>query len=192
MEWLPAPEWRPLSGLSEKELRKAERAVQQALERAHIATNMVHGDARPPNCLVRRGKGAGSWEVRFVDFEWAGPEGEATYPVCLNTDIPWPEGVRYGKPLQQEHDIQLLAATLAARRATAAPSTTTRATAGRRRGTRGPGAAQSLHTAANYRSAVPPGAAAVSAGHRIVRVSWRQRGAISWTRTAAPGRPLVW
>ncbi|KAG2422317.1 hypothetical protein HXX76_016118 [Chlamydomonas incerta] len=191
MEWLSAPQWRPLSKLSKEELDEAQCAVQQALERAHTATGMVHGDVRPPNCLMRRDEA--SWEVRFVDFEWAGPEGEATYPACLNPDIPWPEGVGYRKQLQREHDIKLLAATLAARGAAAASAASTGTTAGRGRRTRGRGAVRSLNTTSSSgRSAAPPGIAVVFARHRIAGISWRQHGAISWTRPAAPGRRLVW
>ncbi|KXZ54770.1 hypothetical protein GPECTOR_4g840 [Gonium pectorale] len=78
----------------------------------------VHGDARKANCLVRRrpgqrraqrrrgrprrsgsegGTGAGrkgasvvkgEWEVRFVDFEFAGREGLGVYPVAVNPKMP--------------------------------------------------------------------------------------------------------
>ncbi len=114
MEWLPQPEWRRLSVLTGGELGEALGAVREALECAHSATGMVHGDVRPPNCLVRRDtEGAGSWQVRFVDFEWAGREGQATYPAFLNPDIPWPDGVGYRKQLQRAHDTQLLAASTA-------------------------------------------------------------------------------
>ncbi|PNW71056.1 hypothetical protein CHLRE_17g744697v5 [Chlamydomonas reinhardtii] len=191
MEWLSAPQWRPLSQLPEEELDEAHCAVQQALERAHAATGMVHGDARPPNCLMRRDKA--SWEVRFVDFEWAGPEGKATYPACLNPDIPWPEGVGYRKQLQREHDIKLLAATLAARGAAAASAARTGTTAGGGRRPRARGAVRPLNTASSSeRSVASPGIAAVVARHQIAGMSWRRRGAINWTQPAAAGRRLVW
>ncbi|KAG2452111.1 hypothetical protein HYH02_003145 [Chlamydomonas schloesseri] len=150
MEWLRWPEWRQLPDLLQqapgKQGKEALGAVRQALQRAHAATSMVHGDARPCNCMVRRcdgssggqrsssgsrSSGGASWEVRFVDFEWAGREGKATYPAFLNPDIPWPEGVGYGKPLQRAHDLELLAAT-----ATATSSRSGAAAAGRGRSAR--------------------------------------------------------
>ncbi|KAG2446660.1 hypothetical protein HYH02_008230 [Chlamydomonas schloesseri] len=192
MEWLSASQWQPLSELSGQQLDEARCAVQQALECAHAATGMVHGDVRPPNCLVRCSKA--SWEVRFVDFEWAGPEGEATYPACLNPDIPWPEGVGYRKQLQREHDFQLLAATLTTRGGGAASfAASTGTTAGSGRQTRGRGAVRSLNIASSSeRSAAPPGITAVVARHRIASMSWRQRGAVTWARPAAPSRRLAW
>lgn len=183
MEWLPETEWQQLSALPDEERDEALRTVEAALERAHDATGMVHGDVRPPNCLVRRdAKVAGSWEVRFVDFEWAGREGEATYPAFLNPDIPWPEGVGYGKQLQRAHDSKLLAASVASRSG-----------AGRRGEVR-PGAVRALHTgAASDRCAVPPlRKAAGIMLHRGVGVSWRRPAAGGWLQPAAPGRRLVW
>lgn len=113
MEWLPdTAGWRPLSELQVGELNEALGAVTEELKRAHSSTGMVHGDLRPPNCMVRRSaEGPGPWQVRFVDFEWSGRRGEATYPACLNPEIPWPAGVGYGKQLQFTHDLELLAAT---------------------------------------------------------------------------------
>ncbi|GIL42556.1 hypothetical protein Vafri_518 [Volvox africanus] len=113
MELLPMPGWRRLSDLPGTEAEEALHSVNKSLEKAHMETNMVHGDVRPPNCLVWRcgPMDAGPWQVRFVDFEWAGRQGEATYPACLNPTIPWPTGVDYGEKLQPEHDVKLLAAT---------------------------------------------------------------------------------
>jgi hypothetical protein len=47
----------------------------------------VHGDARDENVLCN----IQSNEVAFVDFDWAGLEGAATYPYGLNHhDVRWP------------------------------------------------------------------------------------------------------
>ncbi|PNH07961.1 hypothetical protein TSOC_005547 [Tetrabaena socialis] len=181
MEWLSEPEWQMLSNLPSGELGEALGAAEKALQTAHAATGMVHGDVRPPNCLVRRdAEGAGSWQVRFVDFEWAGREGQATYPACLNPDVPWPEGVGYGKQLQRAHDFQLLVA-----------STASHAT-GDGQGAVRPGAVMSLSTAARDRCAMPLRKAAGVMLHRGVGVGWRQRAAAGWLRPAAPGRRLAW
>ncbi|KAG2423370.1 hypothetical protein HYH02_015342 [Chlamydomonas schloesseri] len=182
MEWLPEPEWRQLSDLQQgAELEEALAAVREALECAHTETGMVHGDVRPPNCMVRRSSSNG-WEVRFVDFEWAGDAGQATYPACLNPDIPWPDGVAYGTQLQREHDIKLLAATTARTRSVG-------------RKARGPGAVMSLHTVARDGSAGPVGKAGGVMLHRgTVGVTyWRPRVASGWSRLATPGpRLFAW
>ncbi|KAG2495000.1 hypothetical protein HYH03_006933 [Edaphochlamys debaryana] len=111
MEDLPPPEWTRLSDLDGTDFEEAVAGALSALRRVHAATGMVHGDARSPNCLVRRDDGAGAWQVRFIDFEWAAREGAVTYPAFLNPEIPWPEGVGYGMPLRCAHDTALLEAT---------------------------------------------------------------------------------
>lgn len=159
MEWLPGPEWRQLSDLLGAELDQALAAVRAALESAHGATGMVHGDVRPPNCLVRCDAGSG-WHVRFVDFEWAGREGESTYPCFLNPDVPWPEGVGYKNLLQRAHDFQLLAASTASH------------------GVGKPGVARSLSTAARERCATALHRAASGGLYRRgVGAGWRQSAA---------------
>ena len=45
------------------------------------------------------------WEVRTIDFDWAGVEGSATYPPMLNhRSITWPEGVVGGAKIRRAHD----------------------------------------------------------------------------------------
>lgn len=101
-----------------------------------VAKYGVHGDMRPPNVLLRlpvpaafqagsaasaqgvaaveEGKrAAGSLEVSglqvvFVDFDWAGAEGEARYPAQLNSAIRWADGTDPGGLIMQRHDLQLL------------------------------------------------------------------------------------
>ncbi len=183
MEWLPLPyEWQQLSMLRGTELDKALAVVQKQLAFAHSATGMVHGDMRPRNCLVRRdGKGSGSWQVRFIDFEWAGREGEATYPAGLNPEIPWPDDVAGGKQLRCAHDIELLATCAAS------------LLAGDGQRPRGRGVVRSsLCSAARDRCTVPVRKAADVVLQRGVAVGWRQRAAAGWSRPAALGRRLAW
>ncbi|PNW88714.1 hypothetical protein CHLRE_01g041400v5 [Chlamydomonas reinhardtii] len=106
------------------------------------APKAVHGDMRPPNIMVRSamatagasadvggvmgsspasGAGGtasatGTWHVRFIDFDWAGLEGDADarYPVLLSPLIRWPEGVAPGTQMRQQHDTELLELELAA------------------------------------------------------------------------------
>ncbi len=50
----------------------------------------------------------GTYPLRFIDLDWAGPAGEATYPPFMNhTHIKWPEGVRTNAPILAEHDVSM-------------------------------------------------------------------------------------
>jgi hypothetical protein len=94
----------------------------------------VHGDLRPPNILVRRRQVVGAavpvgmaaagslgaasaivdntsiagheaWEVRFVDWDWAGEtSAEVSYPLNRNPAIPWPSGSVAGGLILPDHD----------------------------------------------------------------------------------------
>jgi hypothetical protein len=69
----------------------------------------VHGDCRPNNILLRQRPSPGGYDVRFVDFDGAGVQGVRTYPPFMNPSVKWPAGAVAGVPLQQEHDMALLA-----------------------------------------------------------------------------------
>jgi hypothetical protein len=92
-------------------------AVQAALQQAHQAQDgtvgrvFAHGDMRVQNIMVREAApGSGSaYDVKFVDFEFAGAEGEASYPPYLSKAVVWPPGVAFGEPVRQQHDSELLA-----------------------------------------------------------------------------------
>jgi hypothetical protein len=60
--------------------------------------DLVHGDLREPNVRVRGDK------VWVVDFDWAGTHGTDVYPVAVNPELKWAEGVQAAKPLRKEHD----------------------------------------------------------------------------------------
>ena len=57
------------------------RNMQKAIELLHN-NGYVFGDFRDPNVLAQEGGG-----VMLIDFDWAGAEGEATYPPWLNPDL---------------------------------------------------------------------------------------------------------
>ncbi|KAJ7452021.1 hypothetical protein FB451DRAFT_1374222 [Mycena latifolia] len=62
----------------------------------------VFGDLRWPNVMV-----AGK-EVKLIDFDWAGKEGHAKYPIHLAHNIDWPPGVTAMGKMEKEHDIHML------------------------------------------------------------------------------------
>ena len=46
--------------------------------------------------------------LRFIDLDWAGPAGHATYPPFMNhTHIKWPDGVTTNAPVLAEHDVSM-------------------------------------------------------------------------------------
>ena len=67
----------------------------------------VHGDLRQANVAVKRG--GNGWMVKFVDFDWAGPAGIQTFPLCMTLQIDWPIGMGPLAVMHPQHDIDLLA-----------------------------------------------------------------------------------
>ena len=72
----------------------------------HLHDNdLVFGDLRGANIMITRNN-----KVKFVDFDWAGKEGESRYPLLLSQQIQWPVGVRDGlNVMKKEHDLDMLA-----------------------------------------------------------------------------------
>lgn len=120
-EWLDAP-WATLqevlsrtgnTALTESERSSLHEAVSGAVERM-VSRGIVHGDLHRGNIMVRKvnhaepsssamtGTGANgepggaSWQVKFVDWDWAGKEGEARYSRTLNTAVPRPVSAKPG------------------------------------------------------------------------------------------------
>ncbi|KAG0562925.1 hypothetical protein M758_8G000900 [Ceratodon purpureus] len=116
MEYL-GPPWQMLAVLDDETKERARVAVREALEKVHKlrvfgSTNAgsVHGDARDVNIMVKSHDE--DFDVRFVDFGWAGQECVSTYPPNMNhIDIAWPEGVRDGMPMLQRHDMDVVNST---------------------------------------------------------------------------------
>ena len=77
--------------------------LEDGLNRLH-GNNLVHGDLRRPNILIDE-----EGRVRLIDFEWSGEAGVVRYPVLLNPEISWPEGVEPGLRIQPQHDRDSLA-----------------------------------------------------------------------------------
>jgi aminoglycoside phosphotransferase len=110
-------EWVTLDKVGEQQREEAKAAALETLKKARSVIVKVgsqsgtaaHGDARSPNIMVRHAEEG--WQVRFVDLDWAGLSGIATYPFALNPHIGWHRGAQQGAPLEQEHDVYLLSNT---------------------------------------------------------------------------------
>ena len=46
--------------------------------------------------------------VAFLDWDWAGAEGEAVYPPGLSEAIAWPAGAHVGAAISRLHDETML------------------------------------------------------------------------------------
>lgn len=71
---------------------------------AMTEANVVHGNLRPNNMMVRRKDGG--FEFKMIDFNSSGLSGEVEYPFLRNENIPWPDEA--GKPIVLGHDQILL------------------------------------------------------------------------------------
>ncbi|PNH01116.1 hypothetical protein TSOC_013011 [Tetrabaena socialis] len=115
--------WAELACQTGLDVTAAAAAAEAALLQAHQARGCAgqgyaHGDMRDTNIMVRRKAAGGSseasaYEVKFVDFEFAGADGEVLYPPYLSEAVNWPAGVELGMPVCQHHDTALLATTVA-------------------------------------------------------------------------------
>lgn len=114
-------------------MQKPEDRLHAAVNVLHSA-GYVHGDLRGCNVMMDNEKVRGSsfepvcldaatlssapywhfhcskrlWivQVYVVDFEWAGKEGEARYPLYINhANIQWPEGASDSKLITKAHDL---------------------------------------------------------------------------------------
>ncbi|EKM49127.1 uncharacterized protein PHACADRAFT_265818 [Phanerochaete carnosa HHB-10118-sp] len=87
--------------------------VDIAIGKLHEA-DIVFGDLCLPNimCVPESGGPSGSpggLRAKLVDFDWAGTDGEDTYPVTLNDKLPdWVGGMERGEVMRKEYDIGLL------------------------------------------------------------------------------------
>jgi len=80
-------------------------AIKELLLTVH-QSGYVHGDIRSSNILV----GERKEDFMLLDFDWAGPIGEARYPMNLNrSEGLWrPAGARDGALILADHDIEML------------------------------------------------------------------------------------
>ena len=98
-------------------------AVEAAVRGALHDAGFVHGDLRAANVLVRPRQTAQpplggaspppalpdvSWEVRLLDFDWAGAVGTVRYPVTRNPERQWASGSAAGGAILPDHDLEVL------------------------------------------------------------------------------------
>ena len=76
--------------------------VQKALDLLH-SHGLVFGDLRLPNVMITK-----DGEVKLIDFDWAGEEGQAKYLSLLSPGIDWPVGVKALAVMRKEHDLCML------------------------------------------------------------------------------------
>lgn len=105
--------WRMLHEIPHSEAAPAWAAARAALTVVHQKALPsgefgVHGDCRAINVLLRRVLSSGSYDVRFVDFDGAGPAGVRTYPPFLSPAVQWPAGAIPGTALFMQHDKDFL------------------------------------------------------------------------------------
>ncbi|KAG5635658.1 hypothetical protein H0H81_010494 [Sphagnurus paluster] len=83
----------------------AEELLRDRFVELHQA-NLVHGDVRGANIMVRKDEMPG---LMLVDYDWAGIVGEVRYPMNVNkVDIWWPDDVSDGLLIKPDHDIAML------------------------------------------------------------------------------------
>jgi hypothetical protein len=71
---------------------------------AKFSSSYVHGDIR--SCNIIYGALPDSVEEKFylIDFDWANSKTQGFYPIDINSDIHWPNGVEKRKPITDQHD----------------------------------------------------------------------------------------
>ncbi|SJL13008.1 uncharacterized protein ARMOST_16444 [Armillaria ostoyae] len=73
-------------------------SVREAVRELH-AYGFVFGDLRRQNIMVSPGG-----KVKLIDFDWAGKDGEAMYPIRMSNKIRWAPGVGAMEKMYKAHD----------------------------------------------------------------------------------------
>jgi serine/threonine protein kinase len=94
--------------LSKAERDKIQRKVQSIVRTLHEG-GFVHGDIRDVNLLIDRASLESDVMVHLIDFDWAGPVGEAKYPMGINCKtVRRPAGVKGGELITEGHDNEMV------------------------------------------------------------------------------------
>ncbi|KAF8636235.1 hypothetical protein AX17_003720 [Amanita inopinata Kibby_2008] len=83
-------------------LEKVETQIVRAVDLLH-ARNFVFGDLRPTNIMITKMN-----EVKLIDFDWAGVDGQAQYPPMISCKIDWPTDVGPLSVMYKSHDNVML------------------------------------------------------------------------------------
>ncbi|KAH9969423.1 hypothetical protein BGW80DRAFT_1176951, partial [Lactifluus volemus] len=76
--------------------------IRHALNVLH-GQGYVFGDLRPQNIMMTENGG-----IKLIDFDWAGVDGQSTYPLMINCCINWPAGVKARSIMETWHDVDML------------------------------------------------------------------------------------
>jgi RIO-like serine/threonine protein kinase len=88
--------------LDEKTIQILRLEVLRAIEILHLS-ELVFGDLRSPNVMITKAN-----EVKLIDFNRAGEEGQARYPSLISSDIKWAAGVKALGVIKKDHDMEML------------------------------------------------------------------------------------
>jgi RIO-like serine/threonine protein kinase len=86
--------------LDEKTTQIVRSEVLRAIEILHL-NGLVFGDLRSPNIMITKAN-----EVKLINFNWAGEEGQAKYPSLISSDIKWAAGVEALGVIKKDHDME--------------------------------------------------------------------------------------
>ncbi|CAJ0835233.1 11756_t:CDS:2 [Entrophospora sp. SA101] len=95
-----------VSNLQYNEKEKIKGKVMKVAKILHDE-NYVHGDLHLINMMISI-TNLDEYELRIVDFDWSGRDSNVKYPLLINSEVSWHQGVTGGAPIKKEHDIQLL------------------------------------------------------------------------------------
>ena len=104
MELLSPEKWIWLEDLSKEARQQYRGKVEEAISNLHKG-GQVHGDVRACNIFVPKSSNGNEIQIKFIDFDEAGPPGTTVYPPYWNTEsVTRPAGVFEGSVLQYTHD----------------------------------------------------------------------------------------
>jgi len=98
------------------ELTPAKRAKVQTRVKEIVSTlhgrRFVHGDIRSTNLLVDRASldgPASEVKIHVIDYDWAGLDGSAMYPIGINrSSVKRPDGAEGGELIAKAHDLDMI------------------------------------------------------------------------------------
>jgi len=94
--------------LSDADKEKVRHKVTSVVRMLHQEV-FVHGDIREANILIDyKSLTSDDEKIHLIDFDWAGPIGEAKYPADVNKiTVRRPDGVEGGGFITKQQDIEM-------------------------------------------------------------------------------------